>query len=175
MINPFKISDFFIPFSKYCKRIFIILKRNIIYRTRKQTYLENKGIEYAYINENSWIKIDYSVENLVYLKFENYYYFNNQSSIIINLQNLNKNKITLLFKGISDEILYEIVIKNYIKTDFSDFSKKIKEEKIKFNPNLTSNIILERNLNFYGQNISLKSNQFKINLTYYNKSNYVKG
>lgn len=175
MINPFKLSDYFIPISNYFKRVYRILLNKLIYRMRKQTYLENNGISYAYINGNSWMKIDYNVVNLVYLKFENFYYFNHKSSFIINLQNFKKDKISLVFKGISDEIVYEIYIQDYIKTDFSDFSISIKKKQIRLDPKLISNFIIENDYKFNCGNISVQPNHYKIKLTNYNKSDYVRG
>ncbi|WP_313580614.1 hypothetical protein [Chishuiella sp.] len=174
MINPFKLSDYFIPIYNFFKIIVKINFRNFNYRFKNKTYLDKKYIKHNYINNKGIIKIDYDFDNLIYLKFEKTYYFNQSSSLIINLYNYNKDEITLKFRGLKDEIIHIIKINDSIFTNFSEFSVDIKEKKIKISKKISSLINITPNYNLTLNDFKISNNQYKVKRIKYNKSNYVR-
>lgn len=177
MLNPFKLSDYFIPISNYIGRNRTIFWRKLAYAYKKKTYLEKIAFKTSYVNTQGYLEVSYAYENLIYAKIDDLYFFESEKKILVNLKNYPHKKFSIFFKGLKDQEEIIIELKDYILTDFEGFKQKIK---------LKNHLIIKMELMFSQFQIDSKrpiiySNQFKINTannrintTKFNKENYVK-
>jgi len=177
MINPFKLSDCFLPISNYLGRKRTIIWRKLKFAYKKKIYLEKIEFKTSYSNREGYLEVSYTFENLIYAKVDNLYFFESEKTFLINLKNYPHKNFSIHFKGLKDKEEIIIELKDFIITNFEDFQQKIKLK----NPQIKKQVLKFPQFQIESRMPKIDSNQFeknttkyRINSTKFNKEEYVK-